>query len=235
VVRVTAVFPPRPPILVPVLDSDAAFPVGRIFCVGRNYAAHAREMGKDPEREPPFFFAKDADAYAPDGAVIPYPPATRNYHYELELVVAVGKAGFRISAAQAPDLIFGYAVGLDMTRRDLQQSAKDLGRPWSTGKNFPSSAPLSAIRPIGHGGALRAASITLTVNGATRQSADIADMIWSVEETLAQLSTLYELRPGDLVFTGTPEGVGAVQPGDVLEGTIEHVGSLHVTIGAPLS
>ena len=224
----------RAPVVVPVLGSELGFPVGRIFCVGRNYAAHAREMGNDPDREPPFFFAKDADAYAPDGAVIPYPPATRNYHFELELVVAIGAEGFQVTTEQAAGLIFGYAVGLDMTRRDLQQAAKEQGRPWDTAKNFPRSAPLSAIRPVGQGGMLRSASITLAVNGATRQSADIADMIWSVEETLAQLSALYELHAGDLVFTGTPEGVGAVQQGDVLDGTIEGVGTLHVTVGAPL-
>ena len=230
----STVFSLRAPVVVPVLGSELGFPVGRIFCVGRNYAAHAREMGNDPDREPPFFFAKDADAYAPDGAVIPYPPATRNYHFELELVVAIGAEGFQVTTEQAAGLIFGYAVGLDMTRRDLQQAAKEQGRPWDTAKNFPRSAPLSAIRPVGQGGMLRSASITLAVNGATRQSADIADMIWSVEETLAQLSALYELHAGDLVFTGTPEGVGAVQQGDVLDGTIEGVGTLHVTVGAPL-
>jgi len=231
---VSTVFSLRAPVVVPVLGSELGFPVGRIFCVGRNYAAHAREMGNDPDREPPFFFAKDADAYAPDGAVIPYPPATRNYHFELELVVAIGAEGFQVTTEQAAGLIFGYAVGLDMTRRDLQQAAKEQGRPWDTAKNFPRSAPLSAIRPVGQGGMLRSASITLAVNGATRQSADIADMIWSVEETLAQLSALYELHAGDLVFTGTPEGVGAVQQGDVLDGAIEGVGTLHVTVGAPL-
>lgn len=230
----STVFSLRAPVVVPVLGSELGFPVGRIFCVGRNYAAHAREMGNDPDREPPFFFAKDADAYAPDGAVIPYPPATRNYHFELELVVAIGAEGFQVTTEQAAGLIFGYAVGLDMTRRDLQQAAKEQGRPWDTAKNFPRSAPLSAIRPVGQGGMLRSASITLAVNGATRQSADIADMIWSVEETLAQLSALYELHAGDLVFTGTPEGVGAVQQGDVLDGAIEGVGTLHVTVGAPL-
>jgi len=149
-------------------------------------------------------------------------------------VVAIGAEGFQVTTEQAAGLIFGYAVGLDMTRRDLQQAAKEQGRPWDTAKNFPRSAPLSAIRPVGQGGMLRSASITLAVNGATRQSADIADMIWSVEETLAQLSALYELHAGDLVFTGTPEGVGAVQQGDVLDGTIEGVGTLHVTVGAPL-
>ena len=230
----STVFSLRAPVVVPVLGSELGFPVGRIFCVGRNYAAHAREMGNDPDREPPFFFAKDADAYAPDGAVIPYPPATRNYHFELELVVAIGAEGFQVTTEQAAGLIFGYAVGLDMTRRDLQQAAKEQGRPWDTAKNFTRSAPLSAIRPVGQGGMLRSASITLAVNGATRQSADIADMIWSVEETLAQLSALYELHAGDLVFTGTPEGVGAVQQGDVLDGAIEGVGTLHVTVGAPL-
>ena len=229
------VFAPRPTVTVPVAGREARFPIARIFCVGRNYAAHAREMGSDPDREPPFFFTKDADAYAPDGAVIAYPPATRNFHHEVELVVAIGGQGFQVAAADAGALIFGYAVGLDMTRRDLQQQAKDAGRPWSTGKNFPQSAPLSAIRPVSDGAPLRRGAITLAVNGSPRQSADIGDMIWSVTETLAHLSRLYTLRPGDLVFTGTPEGVGAVVPGDVLEGAIEHVGSLRVTIGEALA
>ena len=227
----TTVFPPRAMVTVPVAGTAAQFPVGRIFCVGRNYAAHAREMGKDPDREPPFFFAKDADAYAPDGAVIAYPPATQSYHHEVELVVAIGTEGFRVDRAAAQAMVFGYAVGLDMTRRDLQQAAKDAGRPWDTAKNFPASAPLSIIRPVAQSGILGHAAITLTVNGAPRQSANIADMIWDVADTLVHLSALYRLLPGDLVFTGTPEGVGAVVSGDVLEAEIESVGRLRVTIG----
>jgi fumarylpyruvate hydrolase len=228
------VFPPRARSIATVAGSDAGFPIGRIFCVGRNYAAHAREMGSY-NREPPFFFTKDADAYAPDGALIPYPPATRNYHHEVELVVAIGAEGFDVSAATAASLIFGYAVGLDMTRRDLQQQAKEAGKPWSTAKNFPQSAPLSAIRAVASTGALLSGGIVLKVNGGLRQSGDIADMIWSVEETLMHLSRLYTLRPGDLVFTGTPEGVGPVQSGDVLDASIEGVGNLRVTIGAARS
>lgn len=227
------VFPPRPTTMAPVTGRDALFPVGRIYCVGRNYAAHAREMGSDPEREPPFFFTKDADAYAAGGSTIPYPPATRNFHYEAELVVAIGAAGFNVAAQDAHGLIFGYAVGLDMTRRDLQEQAKRSGRPWSTGKNFPFSAPLSSIRPVEGTALLHRGAITLRVNGAVRQSADIGDMIWNVADTLAHLSSLYRLQPGDLVFTGTPDGVGAVLPGDGLEAEIENVGSLRVTIGEP--
>jgi fumarylpyruvate hydrolase len=189
-------------------------------------------MGQDPAREPPFFFAKDADAYAPDGATIPYPPATRDFHYEAELVVAIGADGAQVARSAAGALIFGYAVGLDMTRRDLQQAAKDAGRPWDTAKNFPASAPVSAIRPVAATGLMKRGAIALRVNGALRQSADIADMIWDVEDTLAHLSGLYRLRAGDLVFTGTPAGVGAVVPGDVLQADIERVGRLRVSIGA---
>jgi fumarylpyruvate hydrolase len=227
------VFPPRPIAMVPVIGRDAAFPVGRIYCVGRNYAAHAREMGSDPDRDPPFFFTKDADAYVAADSVIAYPPATRNFHYEAELVVAIGATGFQLAAADTAALIFGYTVGLDMTRRDLQEQAKAGGRPWSTAKNFPQSAPLSPIRPVDGTGLLLRGAITLKANGALRQSADIADMIWNVAETLAHLSTLYRLHPGDLVFTGTPEGVGPVMPGDSLDAEIETVGRLHVTVGDP--
>jgi fumarylpyruvate hydrolase len=227
------VFPPRAAVTAPVLGQEARFPVGRIYCVGRNYAAHAREMGSDPSREAPFFFTKDSDAYVASEAVIAYPPATQNFHYEAELVVAIGAAGFQVAAEDAGALVFGYAVGLDMTRRDLQEQAKAGGRPWSTAKNFPQSAPLSAIRPIAETGLLERGAITLKVNGAVRQSADIGDMIWGVAETLAHLSTLYHLRPGDLVFTGTPEGVGPVRPGDVLDAAVAGVGSLRITIGDP--
>ena len=228
----TTIFPPRPRPEAKIAGSAAQFPLGRIFCVGRNYAAHAREMGADPRAEPPFFFAKDADAYAPDGATIPYPAATREYHHEVELVVAIGKAGLNVPLGDAASLIFGYAVGLDMTRRDLQADAKAHGRPWSVAKNFPCSAPLGTIYPLTHTGILSRAPIALTVNGQIRQSSDIAEMIWSVDETIAALSALYRLQPGDLIFTGTPEGVGAVKSGDRLVGSIGGLGSVTVTIGA---
>lgn len=226
-----AIFPPRAPSLAPIAGTDETFPVGRIYCVGRNYAAHAREMGRDPDREPPFFFTKNADAYIASGATIAYPPATRNYHHEIELVVAIGAPGFQVSAANAGNLIFGYAVGLDMTRRDLQLVARDAGRPWSTGKDFPDSAPMAAIHPSAATGELHAGAIALIVNGKLRQSSDIGKLIWSVNETIAHLSTYYHLFPGDLIFTGTPEGVGAVEPGDVLVGTIAGLTDLTVTIG----
>jgi fumarylpyruvate hydrolase len=225
------IFPPRAAVDAPVAGIEARFPVGRIFCVGRNYAAHAREMGSDPSREPPFFFAKDADAYAPNGAIIPYPLATQDFHHEVELVVAIGKSGLNVPAAEAASLVFGYAVGLDMTRRDLQGEAKKHGRPWSTGKNFPRSAPMGALHPVAETGVLRKAAMTLTVNGAPRQAGNIADMIWSVDETIAALSSLYRLQPGDLIFTGTPEGVGPVVPGDVLVASIDGLSTLSVTIG----
>ena len=227
----TSVFPPRAPVLAPIAGSGDVFPISRIYCVGRNYAAHAREMGRDPDREPPFFFSKDADAYAPNSALIPYPLATENYHHEIELVVAIGKEGCRVSAEQAADLIFGYAVGLDMTRRDLQLSAREQGRPWCTGKNFPLSAPMSAIYRIADIGELSKAEIKLTVNGEIRQISDINKLIWNVNETISHLSKLYHLQPGDLIFTGTPEGVGAVNVGDKLVGTIDGMEELAITIG----
>lgn len=230
----TTVFPARVAMTAPVVGTEARFPIGRIYCVGRNYAAHAREMGRDPDREPPFFFAKDADAYAPSGSVIPYPPETANYHHEVELVVAIGRAGFRVSRDDAAGLVFGHAVGLDMTRRDLQFAARDLGRPWSTGKNFPMSAPMGAIHPVAETGGLKHGEISLKVNGETRQSSDIAKMIWDVEETITHLSRFYRLFPGDLIFTGTPEGVSAVTPGDGLEAKIAGLSDLSVRIGPPM-
>ncbi len=224
-------FAPRPPVTAPVVGLDARFPIGRIYCVGRNYAAHAREMGGEPAQEPPFFFAKDADAYAPDGATIPYPPQTANYHHEVELVVAIGGAGFRVSPGDALALVYGYAVGFDMTRRDLQAAAREAGRPWCIAKNFPHSAPMGPIRPM-PGQDFASGAIGLTVNGAVRQSSDVGKMTWKVAETLAHVSTLYRLLPGDLIFTGSPEGVGPVVPGDRLVGTIDGLATLTVTIGA---
>jgi fumarylpyruvate hydrolase len=221
--------PPATP-AVAVAGGTAKFPVRRIFCVGRNYAAHAREMGKDPEREPPFFFMKPADALVPDAATIPYPPATGNLHFEMELVVAIGRGGANISAAGAPDHVFGYAAGIDLTRRDLQDEAKRLARPWDVSKGFDHSAPCGAIRPaaaIGHPGAGR---IWLAVNGAVKQDADLAELIWPVPEVIAHLSAAMALAPGDLIFTGTPAGVGPVVPGDVMTGGIDGVGTIEITI-----
>ncbi|KAA0574226.1 fumarylacetoacetate hydrolase family protein [Azospirillum sp. B21] len=214
---------------VPVVGGDP-FPVRRIYCVGRNYAAHAREMGADPDREPPFFFMKPADAIVADGATIPYPPRTANLHHEIELVVAIKTGGRDIPVDRALDHVFGYAVGLDMTRRDLQNAAKKEGKPWDMGKGFDRSAPCSAIRTVADIGHPDKGAVTLQVNGEPRQKGDLSDLIWSVAETISYLSGLVELQPGDLIYTGTPEGVGAVVAGDVLTGEVEGVGTLTLTI-----
>jgi fumarylpyruvate hydrolase len=212
---------------VPVLATPALFPVRRILCVGRNYAAHAREMGGD-ERDPPFFFAKPADAVVVPGEAVPYPTRTGDLHHEVELVVALNRAGEDIDPAEALDLVFGYAVGVDLTRRDLQAAAKAKGQPWESGKGFDCSAPVSAIRPWT--GAAPTGAITLTVNGETRQAGRIEDMIWSVAEVIAEASKLWRLAPGDLIFTGTPEGVGPMVRGDRVVGEVEGVGTLGFTI-----
>ena len=227
------IFPPRPTVSAPVAGTDARFPIGRIYCVGRNYAAHAREMGANPEREPPFFFVKDADAYVPSGTTAPYPPETANYQHEVELVVAIGAEGLRVAKSEAASLVFGYAVGLDMTRRDLQHQAREQGRPWDTAKNVPMSAPMGLIHRRPGSGELQQGEISLSVNGERRQASDIDQMIWSVEETIAHISRFYRLLPGDLVFTGTPEGVGAVAVGDVLEARVAGLSPLTATIGPP--
>ena len=227
-------FPAPPQAVVPVAGSTDLLPVHRIYCVGRNYEEHAREMGFTG-REPPFFFAKPADALLPvaDGiGEVPYPPETNNLHHEMELVVAIGRRGRAIAAADAPAFIWGYAVGLDMTRRDLQAEAKKLGRPWEIGKAFDYSAPIGAAKPIERTGEIRRGRIWLKVNGQLRQDSDVAKMIWSVDETIAHLSKYFELVPGDLIFTGTPEGVAAVVPGDELEGGVDGVGTLRVKITA---
>ena len=224
------VIPPVPQASVEVVGTDDRFPVHRIYCVARNYAKHAREMGMDPDREPPFFFAKPADALVANGTPVPYPPRTANLHHELELVVAIGTGGRDIPLANALAHVYGYAVGLDLTRRDLQAAARDQGRPWDVAKGFDHSAPVSAIRPaaeIGHPGQ---GAIWLDVNGEARQRANLAEMIWSVPEIVAELSTYFELRPGDLVFTGTPEGVGPVRRGDSLVGGIDGLETLRITI-----
>jgi fumarylpyruvate hydrolase len=220
--------PPQPSI--PVVGSKASFPVHRIYCVGRNYAAHAREMGKDPEKEPPFFFLKPADAIVPEGGQMQYPPGTSNLHHEIELVVAIHRGGHKIASANALDHVFGYAVGLDMTRRDLQFAARDMGRPWDFGKAFDQSAPISAIYPVSSHGHHSSGAITLEVNGEVKQKGDLVDLIWNVPDTISFLSDYYRLQPGDLIFTGTPAGVGAVVKGDKLLGKIDGLGTLAVTI-----
>jgi fumarylpyruvate hydrolase len=216
------------PVTLPVADSDAVFPVLRVFCVGRNYAEHAVEMGHDPDREPPFFFMKPAVAVVPGGGSLPFPSATDDLHHEIELVVALRSGGTDIPVEGASEHVFGYAVGLDMTRRDLQDTAKELRRPWDLAKGFDRSAPISAIRTTEAIGHPSSAAIWLRVNGDVRQEGDLAQQIWKVPETIAYLSTLVELRPGDLIMTGTPSGVGRVVAGDGLEGHIDGVGDLRV-------
>ena len=229
----TFVIPPAAQPSVEVVGTDARFPVHRVYCVGRNYAEHQKEMGFSG-REAPFFFMKPADAVlpVPFGSVgeMPYPGETGNLHHEIELVVAIGKAGRNIEAANAAKHIYGYAVGLDMTRRDLQFALRDKGRPWDVAKGFDWSAPISPVKPIGVTGEITAAQIFLNVNGQRRQASDVSKLIWNVSETIEHLSKFYELRPGDLVFTGTPEGVGAVVKGDELEGGVAGIGTLKVRI-----
>ena len=215
------------PALVEVSDGSR-FPVRRIFCVGKNYADHAREMGGDPEREPPFFFSKPADAVIAGNAEIPFPPRTANLHHEIELVVAIGKGGSDIPVETALEHVFGYAVGNDLTRRDLQAEAKADGRPWDMAKGFDNSAVVSPLRPVGEVGHPGRARIWLSVNGALRQDGDIAEMIWPVPAIIAELSTYVELAPGDLILTGTPAGVGRIERGDRIEGGIDGIGELGV-------
>ena len=217
-----------------VAGTEARFPIRRVFCVGRNYAAHAREMGKDPDREPPFFFTKPADAVCDAGGTIPYPPLTQDLHHEVELVVAIGRGGRDIAPEDAQMHIWGYGIGIDLTRRDLQQQAKDLGRPWDWGKAFDRSAPCSPLVPASRIGHPTKGRISLSVNGELRQQGDLADQIWPVDDIVAICSASVELMPGDLIFTGTPAGVAALKPGDRLEGEIEGVAQLRLTIGAPL-
>jgi fumarylpyruvate hydrolase len=214
---------------VPVVGTRRLFPVRRLYCVGRNYAEHAREMGGDPRREKPFFFQKAPDSIVTDG-VFPYPPLTSDVHHEIELVVALKAGGQNIPAAKAKDIIYGYAVGLDMTRRDLQAEAKKQGRPWTAAKAFDRAAPMSPITPIEQSGLLVKGSITLDVNGERRQTGDLADMVWPVADIIAELSQLFLLQPGDLIFTGTPAGVGAVRRGDRLHGEIARLVPLDVAV-----
>lgn len=215
------IFPPPEPASVAIRNRNERFPVHRIYCVGRNYAAHAREMGNDPNREPPFFFTKPASALVPNGATIPYPMRTANLHHEIELVVAIHKPGREIPASRALEHVFGYAVGNDLTRRDLQFEARDKGRPWDTAKGFDRAAPITAIHPVTDGAHPGHGRIWLSVNGELRQQGDVSDMIWSVPEIIAELSMLFELAAGDLVFTGTPAGVGPVRPGDRIDGSVD--------------
>ncbi len=227
------VIPPAPQASVSVAGTADRFPVHRIYCVGRNYAEHAKEMGFTG-REPPFFFMKPADAVLPVAAGetgrMPYPTLTANLHHEIELVVAIGKGGADIKAQDALQHIWGYAVGLDMTRRDLQNDMKKQGRPWCIGKGFEASAPIGPITPVAHAGDVEKAAIWLQVNGADRQRSNVDQLIWNIAETIEHLSAAWTLQPGDLIFTGTPEGVGAVVRGDVLEGGIDGLGSLRVAL-----
>jgi fumarylpyruvate hydrolase len=218
--------------VIPVAGSDAVFPVRRIWCIGRNYAEHAREMGHDPNREPPFFFLKPADAVVANHSTLEYPPMTRDLHHEIELVVAIGKGGRNIAVEKALEHVFGYAVGLDMTRRDLQNEAKKLSRPWEMGKSFDQSCPVTAIVPAPRLGHPRKGAIRLKVNGETRQSGDLEQQIWPVDEAIAYLSSYVALEPGDLIMTGTPAGVGPCKPGDRLEGHIDGIGELAVSYAA---
>jgi len=221
---------PAPPVPTVPVVGGGLFPVRRIYCVGRNYAAHAREMGADPDREPPFFFTKPADAVLTGGRPMPYPSLTESLHFELELVAAIGKGGEDIPEAEALDHVWGYGVGIDMTRRDLQDVAKAARRPWDLSKGFDLSAPIGDLVPAADIGHPSAGRIELTVNGGVRQSSDISHMIWNIAETIAHLSAAVRLEPGDLIFTGTPEGVGASVPGDRLEGVVEGVGTVSVEI-----
>ncbi len=224
-------FPPVPVASVPVNGETGLFPVNRIFCVGRNYADHAKEMGVEVDREAPFYFLKPASALVLTGATIAYPPGTANYHYEMEFVVAIGAPAFRISQAEALSVVYGYATGLDMTRRDLQLQAREKGRPWDIGKAFEQSAIIAPITKASAFGNACAHSITLSQNGALKQNARLSDLVWSVEELISHLSRYYHLAPGDLIYTGTPAGVGAVKPGDTLVGTIDGLEPVTLTIG----
>lgn len=216
---------------VPVLGEDARFPVRRVFCVGRNYAAHAREMGFAPDKDAPFYFTKSPWAVCPSGATIPFPLGTENCHYEMELVVAIGAPAFRIAEAEALSTVFGYACGFDMTRRDLQNAARDQGRPWDFGKDFENAAVMAPITRAAAFGAVRDQAIRLTQNGAVRQDSVLSDLIFNVPELIAHLSTYYHLQPGDLLYTGTPAGVGPIAPGDRLVGTIDGLTPVELTIG----
>ena len=225
------VIPAEPQAAVAVEGTSNLFPVHRIYCVGRNYAEHAREMGHDPDREPPFFFCKPADAIVPNDAKIPYPLATDDLHHEIEQVVAIGKGGVNIPASQALEHVYGYAVGIDLTRRDLQGVAKKMARPWDSGKAFDNAAPCSPIRPASKIGHPDSGRVWLAINGDLRQEGDLNKLIWSVPEIIEYCSGLWELKPGDLIMTGTPAGVGPIQRGDRVTGGVEGIGEIKVQIG----
>ncbi|WP_425445330.1 fumarylacetoacetate hydrolase family protein, partial [Wohlfahrtiimonas larvae] len=226
--------PVAEPIAIPIKGSSLLFPIHRIFCVGRNYMAHAKEMGTivDKTQQEPFYFLKHPSSYVPSGAEIPYPTRTNNFHYEMEFIIAIGKAGANITQQDAIHHIFGYGCGLDMTRRDLQAKAKDNRHPWDIAKDFENSAILSEIMPITQSGEITEGTIQLTVNDEIRQSSDLSHMIWNVNEIIEHLSTLYTLQPGDIIMTGTPEGVGAIHPNDQLTGYIDNISMLTVKISA---
>ncbi len=223
-------FEPPEPVAAAIAGQATLFPVHRIYCVGRNYAAHAREMGDDPSRDPPFFFMKPADALIPSGRTIAYPQNTANLHYEIEMVIAIGKGGMDIAAAEALDHVFGYAVGIDLTRRDRQFEARDKGRPWDIGKGFDNAAPMAPIHPAATVGHPDKGRIWLSVNGEVRQDADVSQLIWSVPEIIAILSQSWDLRPGDLIFTGTPDKVGPITKGDRVVGGVDGLGEVALTI-----
>jgi len=223
------VIEPAQQVVLPVRGSDAKFPVRRIYCIGRNYADHAIEMGHDPDKEPPFFFQKNADNIDTSGN-FPYPPQTSDVHFEMEMVVALKSGGVDIAEDKALEHVYGYGLGLDMTRRDLQGEAKKMGRPWEIGKAFERSAPMSELVPASETGHLDHGRVTLAVNGETRQDGDLNQMIWKVPEMISYLSRFYDIAAGDLIMSGTPAGVGAIQRGDVLVGTVENLGSFSVTV-----
>ena len=229
----TYLFPPAPVPSLPIRGLEERYPVKRIFCVGRNYHAHAVEMGRpvDKSAERAFYFTKTPSTLVQSGATVAYPPETKNYHFEMELVLAIGEAGFKVKAADAHKLIYGYAVGLDMTRRDLQLIARDKGRPWDLGKDFEESAVCSEIVPM-PGVVMEDAAIALEVNGQTKQNSNVDKLIWNIREIIEDLSLYYHLQPGDIVYTGTPEGVGAVLPGDKITGRVAGVAELSLSIGA---
>jgi fumarylpyruvate hydrolase len=225
-------FAPAAPAAAPIRGRAQRFPIHRIFCVGRNYEDHAKEMGAVADREAPFYFTKAAEHVVASGSTVPYPPGTKNCHHEIELVIAIGKGGFRIPESEALDYVFGYACGLDMTRRDLQSAAKEKQRPWDVGKDFEQSAVLGEIAPAAEIGHPVRGRIELRVNGETRQSGDLTSLIHSVAAVVAHLSQYYHLQPGDLIYTGTPAGVGPVNPGDRLEGSIAGVGTIALHVAA---
>ena len=228
----TLVFSPPSLPTVPVKGTELRFPVNRIFCVGRNYEAHAKEMGMAVDRDAPFYFTKSASSLVASGATVPYAPGTTNLHHEMELVVAIGKSGFCVAEESALDIIYGYACGLDMTRRDLQFKARDKGRPWDLGKNFENSAVIAEIVTASQSGHIQSGDIRLSVNGNLRQVGNIRDLIWTVPELIADLSKYYHLQPGDLLYTGTPAGVGPVEAGDVIKGSIDQVGEIEFTLAS---